>query len=502
MSFEKLVHLINPYPKIAGLEFSDSYARFALIEGKEIKYETVKIPAGVIEGGKIKDKLQLISILQSFRQDVLKSKKDKIHVVANISDAEIYTEIFTLPQTASAQIEEAAKLNLQMISPIDFDRAYSDWQIIGQRIDENSGQLEILGAFIPKRNVDDLEEVLSQSGFEAIAVEFSTLALSRALIGIGEGILKEKDYLLLKISGEGVSFGLIRSGNLNFLHFVSWSSLYGEKRTITMEALNKTVVEEMQKVISFQETHMEGKVEELLLITPSFEKELFKIIEENFPNLRLKVPTLKQFNNPAPVWYSVIGSALRGIIPREHDDMISLLKVGVSGKFAQYQTMSFIKMWRNIIIAILGGILAIFLIVDGIFAINKNSLSQQAENIAQNPQDSRMIQLQSEAETFNDKVAVLYDAEQQKTQWAPFFNEIKNTAGSDILISRILIQSSSAPILLMGKTSSQQAIVDFKNKLALLPQISNVDFQPSNVTNEGGKYNFSINFIIKDANGF
>lgn len=501
MDIKKILNLINPQPEVGGLEISDSYVRFVLIKGKKVEFFSSKITPGIIEDGKIKDKEQLISLLSNFH-DKISPKNEKVYVILSISDSNIYTEIFTLPNSAASNLEEAARLNLQMISPIEFDSAYSDWQLLGEKTEEGADQIEVLGAFSSKQAIDDFEEVLSKSGFESIAIEFPMIALSRVVVELGEGISNKKNYLLLRVGSDGLSFGLIKNGNMYFLHFISWAAIYGEERTVSLESLRKVVTEEIRKVLSFHETHTKGDISELILISPSLISDISKAVLENFPKLSLKIPTLSQFTNLTPAWFSALGSALRGTIPRVKDNIISLSKVGTENKFERFQINNFIKLWRSIIFSALGGILLLFLVMDAIFAKNLVNLNEQIGVALPDAEFAKLSELRDKANDFNRKANMLYSAYKGEIKWSEFFTALNGMAGNDIAINRILMQSLASPVLIVGQAPSQEAIISFKNTLASSPQISDVNFQASSVTRTGDKFNFSLSFNIKNINGF
>ncbi len=501
MDFRKILNFINPHPEIGGLEINDGYLRFASIKGKKTKFFSLKLPPKIVEDGKVKDKNRLFSIISDFHNQITSGKKKKIYSIISVSDANIYTEIFSVPKSASANLEEAANLNLQMISPIDFNAAYSDWQLLGEKNLDGAAQMEFLGAFVPKTIIDDFEDVLTKAGFEVVAIEFPALAIVKSLSELGEGVFKGENYLLFRIESDGLAFGLIKNGDLYFLHFVSWSSAYGEERNVSFESLKNLIISEIQKVLSFYETHWGGSLNNLLLITPTLTKEISKIISENFPGISLQIPALKTFKNLTSSWFSVLGTALRGTVPRSKDNLISLAAAGTEEKFKYYETISFIKLWRSVVLTFLSVILIFFALLDVIFSNNLNQLNSKLGELYLNPQINKLNELKSEAESFNQKSSLLYKAYQERIKWSLFLKKINSLANNDAAIKRIFIQSPDSPVLLIGEASSEESIIKFKNALESQPNFSNINFQLSNITQSiGGKTGFSISFNVNVKN--
>lgn len=494
---KKMANAVNPPLQIGGLEIEDSYIRYAAIKGKKADFVSVKLEPGIIEDGKIKDKERLYGVLKGFH-DQIAGKKKKIWVIASISDSNVYTEMFVLPKGAMENLAEAVRLNLEMISPIDFNTAYADWHLVGEKEINGVGQYEILGAFIAKQFIDDFEEIADKAGFEIAAIEFPMLALTRSITELSEQFDKKKNYLVFRLGSDGVSFGLVKNGELYFLHFVGWSSVYGAERRATLESLKKMVVDEIHKVLNFYETHWDGTLTELLLVTPTFEKEIQAAITEHFPKLAVEVPRARQFAGMSIGWLSGLGSAFRGIIPRDEDTLISLATAGTKDKYEAYQKTNFVRLWRNVTTTVLVGVLALFIGLDVLVTAAEARLGERSAELSQNPATGKLDALQQEATLFNGKVALLEQAKEERLPWSGFFRDMQAMAGPNITLKRILIQDIGAPVTVFGEATTQTAIGEFEKALKANAKLKEVNFQLSSVTTiEGGKHAFSMSFKIK-----
>ncbi|HAS95224.1 TPA: hypothetical protein DCS99_02300, partial [Candidatus Wolfebacteria bacterium] len=232
-------------------------------------------------------------------------------------------------------------------------------------------------------------------------------ALARTIVELSEQFDKKKNYLVFRLGSDGISFGLVKNGELYFLHFVGWGAVYGTERRATLESLKKMIVDEVHKVLSFYETHWEGVLTELFLVTPTFEEEIKEAITESFPNLIVEVPSIQQFTNLSIGWFSVLGSAFRGIIPRDDDKMISLATAGTKNKYEVYQETNFVRLWRNGTVTTLVAILALFVGLDRFLATTEERLGGRVAELSQNPSVGRLGELQQEASLFNKKVNLL-----------------------------------------------------------------------------------------------
>ena len=493
---KKIANAVNPPLQIGGLEITDSYIRYVAIKGKKADFISAKLESGIIEDGKIKDKEKLAAILKGFH-DQMAGKKKKVWVIASISDSNVYTEMFALPKAATENLEEAARLNLQMISPIDFSTAYADWHLVGEKEVNGGTQNEILGAFVPKQLIDDFEEIADKAGFEIAAIEFPMFALARTIVELSEQFDKKKNYLVFRLGSDGISFGLVKNGELYFLHFVGWGAVYGTERRATLESLKKMIVDEVHKVLSFYETHWEGVLTELFLVTPTFEEEIKEAITESFPNLIVEVPSIQQFTNLSIGWFSVLGSAFRGIIPRDDDKMISLATAGTKNKYEVYQETNFVRLWRNGTVTTLVAILALFVGLDRFLATTEERLGGRVAELSQNPSVGRLGELQQEASLFNKKVNLLEQANQERLPWSGFFEDMQAMAGSNITITHVAIQGIESPVAVFGEATNQASIGEFEKALKANARIGDVVFQLSSVSPvQGGRYAFSMSFKI------
>ena len=496
--FKKLMDAVNPQLQIGGLEVSDAYIRYASIRGKRVDFVATKLPPGIVEDGKIKDKDRLLAILAGLHDRIVKKKNKKIWVIASIPDGNVYTEMFTLPKTTAESLNESALLNLQMISPIDYATAHADWHLAGEKSTNGVSQLEILGAFVSKQAVEEFEQIADRAGFEIAAIEFPMIALARAIVQLGDGFEKGKNYLLFKLGSDGIAFGLLRNVELYFLHVVGWGAVYGQERRVTLDSLKKMVVDEIHKVLSFYETHWEGSLTDMYMVTPTFEDELKKTISENFPKLVVQTPSLRQFKTLTLGWLSVLGAACRGVIPRSEDALISLATTGTEKKYEVYQATNFVRLWRNVVVTALVAMIILFGGLDIFLTGSIASQRQQLAGLSQNQNGGKLDQLQQEAILFNKKVGMLTQANQERSAWSNVLADINQLAGSTITIKRIQAQSIDGPITVFGETASNDLIGAFQHSLEQDPRVSDVSFQLASVTRtDSGKLGFSISFRIK-----
>ena len=495
--FRKILTFLNPHPLIGGLEISDSYLRFVLIKEKKIDFFSLKLPPGIVENGKVKNKDALFLMLLNLHSKITSQKKKKIYAVVNISDSNVYTALLNLPTVVSSGLDEAAKLNLQMASPVDFETVYSDWQLIGEKELSGGNQLEILGAFISKQIVNEFEAAIEEAGFVISAVEFPALSLSRTLVKLGQGILKEKTYLFLRIGGDGLTYGVVKNSNLYFVHFVAWSTVYGSEKKIDKSSFKNLLVSETRKVLNFHENHIGGQIEKLLVVAPTMIDDVLKALSESIPSIKPEVFSLSQFKELSISWFSVLGVALRGLIPRSEDNIITLASTDTDVKFSNYQTIGFIRIWRNISFAALSVVLLIFLAVNIFLRSNLKTLNEQLGALNLNPNNQKIAELSAQANEFNKKINLINYAYANKTHWASLFENLNTKLSGGLLIKRIYIPSSNSSVVITGEAPSEDKILSFHEALKIDPKFSDVQLPLSSIKSASpGIFDFNIIFKV------
>ncbi|MBI5079215.1 hypothetical protein HZB06_00865, partial [Candidatus Wolfebacteria bacterium] len=221
MNFKNILNILNPPFQIGGLEITDFEIRFVGFKKGRPFLISLKLEPGIIKEGEIKDAKAFLNVLSKLRLEITGGRNKKVFAAVSIPDNNVYIQTFYLPDASEERLKEAAELNLQMISPIEYGDAYSDWQLLSGG---ENGRLEALGIFARKKFIDEMDKYLRQAGFMPSGIEFSGLSLVRLAENYGAGVNASNPYLLLHIGGNGLSFNLIKNGNLYFNHFISWQS--------------------------------------------------------------------------------------------------------------------------------------------------------------------------------------------------------------------------------------------------------------------------------------
>src|SRR3989344_1415605 len=484
MTFKGIVNsLLNtllPRPQIGGLEVTDSAIHFLQIRKEGAFLTSLRLPPGIIESGKIKEgeKPALVAALQKLHSQLTAHGNQLINAAVTLSDSNVYIQSFTVSRVAEDNLAEAAGLNLRMLSPIPIETSYFGWQ----KMDENNVRgkpIELLGAFTPAQNIDDITGALHEAGFGIAAVEFAALSLVRHLkwLRLIDGAAP---YLIIHVTADGLNFVVARNGSLYFNYFHPWSLIQGEDRSISVTALQGAVETEIGKVLNFYASRWGGAISNLIIITPALEGELKNYLNERFPALEISVLNSDKVT-------VVGGAALRGKISRAKDLDISLTSATARKIFEEGQVLSLAALWRNILFTVAG-----FLVL--IFAVTDIYLSRVADDLTKTPglslagqvEVSWLKQLEDKADDFNQLVLSVVAARKSSQEISPLLVRLNNLAARGISFDRIYLQSLGMPLVITGTAASEEIILDFKRQLESQPQFADVSLPLSSIIMTSG----------------
>lgn len=241
-SFNKFFLRFFPLPNFLiapsfGLDISDESLKFAeLVTTKNgIKlgrYGERKIPAGIIESGKIKDSAKMREILISLR----KEQGIKFARVS-LPDEQVYLFVLRLEKLGLKSVREGIELVLEEYVPIPAEEAIFDYDLI--REDEKS--LEVQVAVIPKNVIENYLSIFRNASISVRSFEPETQAISRAVI-------KKNDLETYMV----VDFGKIRTSifivSRGIVVFSSTVDIGGNSLNNLIQKNSKVSFEEAEKI--------------------------------------------------------------------------------------------------------------------------------------------------------------------------------------------------------------------------------------------------------------
>ncbi|MEX2033377.1 MAG: pilus assembly protein PilM [Candidatus Colwellbacteria bacterium] len=475
--FSKLLKKIYPEPPIAGLEISDSAIHLAEFKGGSPTIRANLLPPGIVEGGRVKNKAKLVSLLRELVGASYGSRKPGF--VLTIPSSDVFIQTVNLPAIALRNLDEAAELNVRMVSPLRQGEFYSDWQRV-RRDEAEGGPIELLGVFVSRETVDGFSDCFREADLSLVAIEFTSLSLVR-LLASKKFTQPMKPYLVAEIRPEGTTFMLIFNNQLLFHSFHGWGGAIREGGTVMLADFLADLTEEIGNISNFYLAHWGGVVSDLIFVSSGLEKE----IEGAFKDRSLKLLKAEEMT-PA------LGAATRLILGGKEINLFGTSSLEI---FRLNRALVFVTLWRTALATTLGFLL--------LLALGSDLFLRQLAKIEVNtltlnePGRQELLALKGEAAKFNELVSLVRGARQGKPQIGQAAELVSSSAGVGIRITRFYVTSIDAPITVSGVASNEQEAIAFKNRLAKEKSITSVDMPISSILPEtDGRVSFTLRFQV------
>lgn len=495
--WDKLLTLLRVRAPLVGLEISDTLLRLVYSEGQQWKTGAVRLEAGAVEAGQVKNRELFVVALKELKKKVFGAKEGKrLNVIVSLGSANIYSQVFGLPIIEGENLQKAIQLNLQMVSPMEASQAYSGWQLVDE--DRASLRLEVLSAFIERSAVDELNKALYEAGFFVAAIETRALALARVFRELGEGIDEQKAYILASVDNSGIDFLIIRKGQPYFDYFNPWKDIADENGRVSMEVFRATLSRNLHQVLNFYGQRWTESVSAIFLSTPALSEEITAVILENF-SLPVRPLLLRADGAVAtPELFIALGCFLRGQKPRSKDKELSLLGFTAAEEFQRERFLEFLRFWRLAMPATLGFLLALFFLSDLYLVQIRRTLESQLLFRLEAERVKESEVLQRRAGEFNKMVAMVESVRRGYLPRGGFIEKIGGLASlSGVSLARIVFESPAKPVTLSGKAPTQEGIVAFKKALEREQGFFGVDLPLTSIQSAGEGFSFSVSFNLR-----
>ena len=481
---KKLVRVINPKVEIGGLEVTDTGIVFFSIAPETLRTTQYSVPleAGVIKEGKIIHEDAFVKGLLELHKRITTKHKKEIPVVISISDENIFTQLFTLPQLSDeSSFEEAVRLNMQTISPINFNEAYSGWERIEN--DPDVTNTEIISSFVERSVIDSFLRCFKKSGFLAVAIEHRSMSLARFVSQREPSFVKTKSYIFVHIGGDGITIAVMSRGHLCFDKFSSWQTILKEihaTRDIIFSDFATLIIREIHQVSNFFVGRSHEPISGVYIVGGAMESQLLEVLKNKFS---FGVFPLKVAHTPNDeAWLVSAGAALRGLTPRSQDTAISLTPEDTHEMLLHTQILSFVGAWRALLLIAGSIILGAFIAVYAFMNYLVGTISYDLNTSITPASVARYNELKQEAATFNEGVERASLVQNQQVRWYGILSDIYNQTGPLIAIDRIYMQASDSGITINARTNKEESAIEFKRRIEQLPSVRDVQLPLTSIT--------------------
>ncbi len=477
-----LNHLIKE-KSVVGLELNDSVIRVAYFhpikkfipkrhadkdeestEKRLVLIEEV-IPVNTILNGIVKDKELLTKILRNiWKKEKLSSKC----AIVSIPEDKIYSNLFTFPKTVNDEhLKQAIDLAIDFKLPFKREDIYLGWE---NTFNSSTGVNDVIISTIPKAIADNYIKVLNNAGIDILALESHLFSIARSI-----KLNSDEATLISKTNQNSLTIFCLKNNALDF------------SRTIPKLIVSddKLIQDETDRIKNSIETEYKEKLVELSLENSRIKDEYQKFLGQD---IDIEVEQK---------WLISVGAAIRGEIPKEKDNAISLLPIGTIEAYRYQKIKTFIALMRNMIIGV--SIFFVFAFLASYFFIF--SLSQTIKNVSLDtpiyPTSGNLTEKEALIDKVNSLTLVSSGILATNPDWSIIIDDINSRTVLGITISNFSAPSISDKISIAGTATTRDILNQFKKLLQGSPYLSNVELPITNLEQKSD-IPFSITFSIKN----
>lgn len=489
--------LLVPEFTIYGISLNDLELRVFCFDKSINKITLVNrfsLPKGIIREGILQNPEALRSFFISLKEKLWRKEKN-VWLILALPSANFYINHFSLPELSEDQLKDAIVFNAQMIAPLPLEESYFDWETWGGSFKE--GEKEIFVALGVKKHIEPYWEILKSLGFKIVAIEPYALSLTRFVYSFVE---KEKPTLIIDLRNDGVEFIISENGRLIYFDYDSWHEIFGTNvpLKITPEMLQKHFSQEIPMILNFYSLKRQKSLTNFIFLNEN--EDLIKFfnnwITSTYNLLPLGFNLPPYLKNIKRDWAGVVGVALRGLIPRRRDTIVSLAPIQTEEDYYQSHLISIISLWFKVLITVFACFSLVYGALDyTLFKKTEAKYKSMIENPLQPAVLQKDEQLKRTADEFNTLVKKAEAVNSYKKDFSKIINSIISLALEfNIDIKRIFItDGDNLNITVSGISKTKEAIINYKNKLQAEQLIKDISLPLEALTESEGGINFVLN---------
>jgi hypothetical protein len=465
---------------IAGLSISDDVLKLALLEAKKktplavkFLFEEQLAPGDVVRGQVInKD-----NFLKSLKKLIARSKPRIKYVIASLPAESIYAKIFSFPPGISGEkLDSAIRLVTNFQLPKKVEEINLDWEKI---IEPEKNQA--LLSLIEKKRAREMLDLLESAGLHIVALEYHQMGVARMLkLPAGEPIL------FLESGSGSLVASVMKNNTVRFL------------RNLPIRLLeDKTLGAELQKIMNYYENEDTAIAKLALLgeIDGSIAAGLpLAIIEPDLIDLAGFERASDKLR-----FLEVLGAALRGLVPRSQDQLISLMEIGTEEAYRQKIAITFSDFLTKLTI-VLASFFCLAFGATWLLALSvQQNFNQQIASFYAESGNEEMTKLGEKADKFNALVAQTGELVRAEPKFSILLTELKSRLTEGITINTLSVPSIDGKMNVIGVAHLRSQLKLFKKSLDESRLLANVELPLENLDK---RYDipFSITFELVAPN--
>ncbi|OHA47295.1 MAG: hypothetical protein A3A80_00070 [Candidatus Terrybacteria bacterium RIFCSPLOWO2_01_FULL_44_24] len=504
LRFPNLVSFFSGQHAVAGIAISENniYSvvlnNFRGAQPTVVSSQQVALPQGTFVEGKLNKPQDLVAALIKLR-----SKAKTPFCIFSLPGSEWWMRLFFFPASlTNVQFEDSMQFHLSLDLPWDPKEAYADWEEIdADEADKRSALLVAakISAITPYL------DVLERAGWTTLAIEPASLSIIRAIAHFEADV----PAIVLGYDGTILEEMIVWKGKMHFGRVVSLPaqesvfksdekynlstkpavSVVEPLGTSPAKGLDVYMAVELKRLMAYVQTEPLGmpKPTHLFFVGPFSQTHINKLAEV----ARNYGLTEKVFAASSLPW----GVALRGLIPRDKDNLISLMPVGTEESYTRKRAALFFEFALNFSFLV---VLILAVSFAGAWFFVRNEKQKSIERLARIKGNTTQIQATIEGlQEFTDASALAISVAQATPHWDGIYGKILDAQVPGITIYKITLNVSGA-VKIQGKTEKPSNLLAFRDALQNKNLGQNIVI-PANLFESGGTGDFVLVFNLPDT---
>lgn len=496
-----ILKLLTYKEKIGGIGIFDSKIEMLLLDFKQkeglLSIEasfSVDLPIGTIEGGIIKNNDVFVSALLELLLKIKQSKARVSSFIISLPSNFVYGHNFSFPSTLSdVQIDEAMKLNLKFSLPMSQELEYIDWEPIESR---EVSKKEIILCAVDREAVDEYLSAFQVAEITPVAIEFHGLSVSR-VANFGS-----KEPTLIAIFSRGdLEFVVVESGAIRFLQAFNINRILdsGEDK---LKSEKDIIINAIWRIVNYydSEKNQKGFLNKIYLVGDYDRITIFKdFITKEFVNVSVELspilPVFPQISlaKNSNLAHITFGAALRGLMPRSEDMIISLMPIGTEEAYERKRVFSFVKIASDLVSVLSIFFIVLFLGAWILMSVLSGNIDKSLGRQVGLPEG--LLKLKEEAVKFNDVVKKVNTLDQQTPKWSRLVERIGALGTFGVALTRVDATSLES-VTISGAAITRDNLLYFKTVLENSNLFTEVKM-PLNYLEQKDNINFSLTLKLK-----
>jgi Tfp pilus assembly PilM family ATPase len=466
-----LIKVISSEEPIGGLEIEGGALRFALLkksrnglEATTLVEDKLSSQEGSINGAAFVDKLTKFV------------KKHQIkYVVISIPTSGIFSKTYSFPAAMlDDKIAESMQLTVDLQLPKKSDTLYCDWM----PTETTENDKKILLSYIIKTQADALLAIAKKAGLKVVAVETRAMSLARAIKQN-----KDEPILLVEKMQDNYAFSVLINNNVLF------------SQSLPVSQVGDNFDKEIRKIVNYH-GWFNINIKQLVLLGNFPEGKIKKL------DIKLINPTISEAIKKAATdikWLVVLGSAMRGLLPRKSDEIISLMDIGTETAYRRERANTTINFFIGISVALSIFFAVAFVATWSLLSVLQNNYTKQISAFNLLPSSDNTNSLKDKAAEFNSLIEQAGFLVNKEANWSKVVSEIKTKTVPDIAVNNLSLPSIDGTLSLTGTAANRTAINNLKTSFESSELFTNVMIPLDNLGKKSD-IPFSLTFKIKDVN--